>query len=572
MNDFVLLGIACLFTFVDSLKSDAYYAALLQHITLPWSSTVEHAIGTIIAANDVCAALCQAVLIGCIESRVTPIAWCFANLTITPIAWLAFPAPSPITPVRIAVLFVLRSINVRYSMVVKVLGAKRYAEMTVLVQCAVAVLPQLLKLPVYYWFRWFVFDGIAYLCVAGSCTIVLVWFALATMARYSSLERQSRRGSSGNGGNGDGGDRRRPIRTCQHHNSRSRFNDLSFPCFTTPSNPSPTPSTHSGPVLLSPLSLSHQLPLVPSSLPPSPPLPPAPPLPFTATPLATLVFSPNQSSCTSPTPAVHRAKSVKSRYLFALHPTWFCNLSCILFLAAVYHDYAMFAAYANQRLGFDLTYDVAFVYAYIHVTVLVVNILLLLRRVVCSAWSLSSSVSLCISDGLIGIAFGVLFFGRLLFLWLQLEEHGIAASITSHDHDRDRDDQPRLLLLILVAISSGAAGNLQPLLAERMFHDRAMVYEYEREHDHQQTRDNDECVSPFDPQSRHPRRSPRHQQLFKWLYLDGRHLVNAVMLLVASILPIYLTANTIALIVCSAVAFVVYRCKTPPTIDSMVVE
>lgn len=429
---YVLLVTASYFTLLDAIKQDAFNSALLAYLFPDEPNRTSKQIASALVTHDILLTIVQMLVIGLLEQFVRPSIWCTFNLLTTICCWTYFSAPT-LSLGNLLLIFIVRCFNVRYSMLVHWFGPL-YFKYTMAVQFFVSVLPYLLKLPLFHYYRAVVFERQIEL-LAGA---VVVFCLLVSM-------------------------------------------------------------------------LLREL------------------------PTAVMVAANGQSLSSSTT----RNRPDKTG-------SWISNLSCSCFLAAVYFDFRAFDAYANRRLGYDITYDMVYVHVGLFVTVFLMNLVYNLFKTMYRRHMRLQELDRTTQTQRMNRArfafvlfsfFGVTF-SRCLFLALQL----------------DTARQPSFSLLAVCVCLGGLGGNVQPLLAEFMFRQRTVP---------------PPLVSLYDTteeasRTRRARWWSRHSdQIFKWVYVDGRNLINVPLITLWFIVgplvgPWWFTVNTIVLLVVSCLLFLVY--------------
>lgn len=444
---YLLLLAFSFYTLMDAIKLDAYNAALLR-LVLPanQSTWTVKQVSAILVTSEVNFAVIQMFVIGLMEQYVPPSIWCTINCFLTLAVWFLFDRPDLSLSTMIAV-FLFRSLNVRYAVLVHWFGDKYY-KYTMAIQFFISVFPHLLKLPLFHYHRAIVFEeqfvvgtigGIVYGMIA--CTIFWYWRgttypeeeALAMMEQTTKVAMSVERRKRNN----------RPDKT----------------------------------------------------------------------------------------------------------GSWLANFACTLFLAGVYYDFPMFTTYAKVVLNLDITYEMVYVHVGLFSAVFFVNIAYNLFKHLYRRWLRRSHTR---SETLrqmnrsrfvfVVISYACVLVSRVMFLLLQLYAF------------------PSFSLLVLCACLGGLGGNVQPLLAELMFRQRS----------------NGDVTGlcPPPPPSKFSRKDEpnnalrRHwklhsDQFFKWMYVDGRSIVNLCLLLVwvgvsSLVGSWWFTVNALSLILVSFGLFLYY--------------
>jgi hypothetical protein len=241
--------------------------------------------------------------------------------------------------------------------------------------------------------------------------------------------------------------------------------------------------------------------------------------------------------------------------------SWICNIACTLFLSGVYYDYPMFTTYAKVILQLDITYEMVYVHVGLFTAVFIVNVAYNIFKYSYRRWLRSHDSSMAYIARQMNSArfwfivssYLCVLLSRMGFLLLQLYGY------------------PSFLLLVTCACLGGLGGNVQPLLAELMFRQRAqrgpsleadatatLTNRYYRNGSkrgfYQCHRTIDGIRSGWKNHS---------DQLFKWMYVDGRSVMNLLLLFVwlavsSLVGSWWFTVNTISLILLSFTLFLCY--------------
>lgn len=442
---YLLFIVASYHTLLDALKLDAYNSALLDHF-LPATSRSVKNVSSILVINEISLALLQMCVIGLLEQLALPSIWCVINLAVSSVGWVFFDSPQP-SVVSLGVLFLLRALNVRYSMMVHCFGPNYYKH-TVAVQFFIHVLPHLVKLPLLRLVPEIVF--------AHQLPMLYVALVLHGLLFCGLLYGQ------------------------RHSDERERA------------------SGHS-----------------------------------------------DEDECGSAPQSSDRHKRL----------SWLCNIACSLFLAGVYFDFPMMIAYAHLELGYDLVYDMVYVHLCLFLTVFTVNLVynatkrIYRRYLAAQQCDRHTRLRRLVAFRMycVGISYVGCFVSRLLFLVLQLQPS-----------DRAWLPLTRNVWFAVTLCLAGLGGNVQPLLAEFMFRQRASSINW-----HEYLRCNTRidfgtvAVHNDDFCERHA------DQLFKWMYVDGYRVIDAVLLAVWLLVGTHIgtwwyTANALTMVGLSGALFLCY--------------
>lgn len=451
----LLLIIASFFTLMDVIKTDAYNHALLDYFFPDVAKRNAKEIASLFVTNEVLLAIVQMFVVGLTEQYVLPSAWCLINFSCSMLVWFYFSDPH-LGLIGLLVVFGLRSLNVRYSMIVHWFG-DNYCKYTIAVQFFIAVFPNIIKLPIFYWYRQIVFDCQMLVALAGGIAAVVFFATFLMLKSAHGLIVENKRVSE----------------------------DVSVEQLSIPS------------------------------------------------------------------------AGIKDG-------SWRCNLASTLFLAAVYYDFPMFATYANTVLGFDLTYDIVYVHVGLFSVVFSVNVFYNIFKAIFRRQLLRMNITPnerarqmnCMRCFFVLASYIGVIISRVLFLYLQLSQ------IASFP------------LLILCSSLAGLGGNIQPLSAEFMFRQRANAnrqklrfannagyYQLNRcalEPISEETSCAEKCrISSSVFWRKHS------DQIFKWMYVDGRNVVGLFLLLLWLLFADlvgswWFTTNTLVLLLISSGLFFTY--------------
>jgi hypothetical protein len=433
---YLLLVAFSYFTLMDAIKIDAYNAALLRLI-LPTNQTTwtVKQVSAVLVTSEVNFAAIQMIVIGLVEQNVPPSIWCTVNFFLSLAAWFLFDQPD-LGLTAMIVLFLLRSLNVRYAVMVHWFGDK-YFKYTMAVQFFISVFPHILKLPLFHYHRAIVFQEQFLLGAIGTviyglvaCTIFWYW-----------------KGYDNEDGCGGG-----------------------------TAAASAVPEKISGPDKTG---------------------------------------------------------------------SWLSNFACTFFLAGVYYDFPMFTTYAKIVLGLDITYEMVYVHVGLFTSVFFVNVWYNLFKHCYRRWLRSCELTAYeilrrmnrARFLFIVISYVSVLISRVTFLLLQLYVY------------------PSFTLLVMCACLGGLGGNVQPLLAELMFRQRSRTKSMIGGLSMKRERMSENGLR---------RRWKQHSdQIFKWMYVDGRSVMNLFLLLVWITVSNYVgswwfSANTISLILLSFALFLYY--------------
>lgn len=479
------------FTFLDVLKVDAYYSALLYTMidNASHNSTNTKQISSILVANEVMIAFIQMLVVGILEQYFLPSIWSFVNFLITILTWMTFDSPH-VSPSRFLLIFFLRALNVRYSVIVYWLG-KRYDSYTMVVQFFISLLPSIMKLPLFHFYRQIIIFGLQFelLLAAIAAFVIFVSAYSLYVTRLTASQVMSEQ-------------------------------LLQLRQLSSSSSPQPPP----------PESLTLQ----------------------------------QISFCTETDR--NNSNRTMTRAIYDKSGSWLCNLACVLFLSGVYYDFPVFTTFAVVYLNYDITYDIIYVHIGLFVTVFFMNISynifrVLHRRYLCRLYGHNNNVEIEIHRNekrylFAMISYVCVILSRVCFLMLQLFEY------------------PSATILTVCICFAGLGGNVQPLLAELMFRQRnqpqctSSRYNRSRAAYHRSAGITDEPNCNDDLRTRVARWLERHwrtysNQAFKWFYIDGKSIVNLLLLAVWMSLynyigPWWFSANSILLLLVSMTLFVVY--------------
>lgn len=675
---FFLLFVASCFTLLDAIKQDAYNASLINY-ALPRELQNTKRISTLLVMNDVSVTIVQMFVIGLFEQRVTPFVWGGLNFFTSIVAWLMFASPNLVRGELIGLFFV-RACNVRYATMIHWFGPY-YFKHTVATQFFIALLPYLLKLPLFHLYREIVFSHQIDMTIAAATLygIFCLWYFLLSRKTESRLCLEENRFDD------------RPRQNCrldtetcycdycateltlisqakaqhaldqhamwQHAQDRHAIHQRAEDrrAMAQYAEDQQVKAQHGqepytqDPRLPAPSKLQPPLASPPSPLPPSPP--------SVRSALSTLnkpslwqlssaadveraeaskvalrslssddvetsrkisidrrdqrtakrpcVSEPVFMSRTKTPPAADAERSRRKA------GSWLANAACTLFLAGVYYDFRMFDTFANQVLHIDFTYEMIYVHFGLYCTVFLVNVAYNatknLFRLRLSRRLDHESTEYCLRMHVLRYGFAMFSFagvllGRIAFLAMQLE-------LT----------EPSFPRLVSCLCLGGLGGNVQPLLAEMMFRQRAALTTLANKPSSTppnsllrkpivrnqivalpsaafaptplttslpstklapfaKVQNSDKCDATVDiavsfalagePKS-HERGlltrfwKAHSDQIFKWIYIDGRNLVNLMMLgvwlLIWSMIDTWwFTSTTIVLVFTSMLLFNLY--------------
>lgn len=151
---YLVLSIVAIFSLMDAIKQDAFSEALLKYL-YP-DGFVEKGIAETLMVYDYVLACVGTLIVIFVERRVPPHIWCVCNLLISILHWMYFNEPT-LELHKLIILAILRSINVRYSMITYWFGP-HYHSHIMLVQLFNSLLPQIGKLLLLRYYREVMFD------------------------------------------------------------------------------------------------------------------------------------------------------------------------------------------------------------------------------------------------------------------------------------------------------------------------------------------------------------------------------------------------------------------------------
>lgn len=189
----LLLTIASFFTLMDAIKNDAFNHALLDYVYPDVGKRSAKQIASLFVSNEVFLALVQMIVVGLTEQFVLPSVWCLVNFSCSMMVWFYFSTPQ-LDLAGLLVVFALRSLNVRYSMMVHWFGDK-YCKYTMAVQFFISVFPHIVKLPIFYWYRDVVFSCQTPIGITGgilAVILVTVFLSIKSSHHFESDETKSK--------------------------------------------------------------------------------------------------------------------------------------------------------------------------------------------------------------------------------------------------------------------------------------------------------------------------------------------------------------------------------------------
>lgn len=151
---YLVLYIVAIFSLMDAIKQDAFSEALLKYL-YP-DGFVEKGIVETLMLYDYVLACVGTLIVIFVERRVPPHVWCVCNLLISILYWMYFNEPT-LELHKLIILAILRSMNVRYSMITYWFGPLYHSHI-MLVQLFNSLLPQIGKLLLLRYYRVVVFD------------------------------------------------------------------------------------------------------------------------------------------------------------------------------------------------------------------------------------------------------------------------------------------------------------------------------------------------------------------------------------------------------------------------------